>query len=235
MAVHPVHLTVVIPAFNEGQNLSAVVESTLRTLGEQPWGHGAQLVVVDDGSVDDTGAVARRLAERDDRVFVAVHPANRGFGAAVRTGYAASTGEFVTTIPADGEVKIEEALKLLSLMDGADGADLAVSRRIRSMPAHREWLTRTFHALMRSLTGFDSSDMDGIFVIRRAILEQLPLQSTTGLVHAEVLMRCVRRGCSVRTGTMQASPRLSGQSKVANVRTVAKIFIELVKLRWRLK
>jgi len=220
---------VVIPAFNEGANLEPVVERSLNVLDAEPWGLASQLIVVDDGSRDDTGTVARRLADRDARVVVASHASNRGFGAAVRTGYAAATGEFVTCIPADGEVRIEEALGLLAAMGSAD---IAVSRRIRSAPSHREWLTRAFHLLMRAAVGFDPARMDGIFVIRRDLLLRLPLRSTTGLVHAEVLMRCMRLGCSMHAGTMQVSPRLSGESKVANLRTMLRILIELLALRW---
>ena len=227
----PIRLTVVIPAFNEAANVGIVIADTLGVLDREAWGGAAQLVVVDDGSADATRTIVADWARRDSRVLAAWHGVNRGFGAAVRTGYAAATGEFVAIIPADGEVRIGEVLKLLALMDGAD---LAVSRRLRDGAARREWLTRTFHLMMRLLTGFDPAGMDGIFVIRRDVLQQIPLRSNTGLLHVELLMQCARRRCRTIAGMMQATPRLSGESKVANIRTVSKIFWELVKLRWRL-
>src|SRR5262249_26754575 len=105
------------------------------------------------------------------------------------------------------------------------------SRRDRPGNRHRNFLTGAFHLLLRMLLGFDARGLDGIFVIRGDLLRGLPLRSSTGLVNLETLMRCSRLGLPIAHGVMHVSPRLSGRSKVANLRTMMRLFGEIVALR----
>lgn len=222
-------LTVVIPAYNEAENIPPVVDETLRLL-DSGLGAGAyEVVLVDDGSTDETGAAMERLASPVVRVLH--HERNRGFGAALRTGYAAARGEWVTLISGDGEISVEQALTLL----GAIGAaDLIISRRVRPADASRTFFSTVFGWLTRVMTGFDSAEMSGIYVIRRSVLQAMPLVSDTGVVNFEVVIRASRRGCSLQSGWTKVRPRLSGSSKVTNLRTMCRTAWELARLRVRL-
>src|SRR5438876_118089 len=106
-------LSIVVPAFNEAGNLERVIERTISTLDNAAWLRGYEVIVVDDGSGDGTGQLAEQLAGTHRAVSVVHHAANRGFGAAVRSGYAAAHGRFVSVVPADGEVGVDQALTLL--------------------------------------------------------------------------------------------------------------------------
>lgn len=227
MGVGPLHLSVVVPAFNEDQNLAIVVEQTVGALDQAKIGP-FEIVIVDDGSTDATGRVADGLSAQYPQVKVVHHLRNRGFGAAMQSGYAVSTGTYVTQIPADGEITIGEALNLLQ---GIGDHDVIASRRERGAIAHRDLLTRLLHVLLSMFLGFDGSGLDGIFVIRRSVLNDLPLRSATGLINLETLMRCTRRRCSMTTGVVHVSPRLSGRSKVTNPARMVKTFLEILKLR----
>jgi glycosyltransferase involved in cell wall biosynthesis len=224
-------LSVVIPAFNEEANVGPVVERTGRVLDGETWIEGYEIIVVDDGSTDRTGEVADALAARHDNVHVVHHRKNGGFGAAIRSGYAAAAGTYSSAIPADGEVEIEQVLNLLR--DNLD-ADLVISRRDRTVVVRREVLSRAWNGLMRLIVGFDLRGMDGIYVIRTDLVRGFTLRSNTGLVNLEILVQCARRGVLTRSGIMRASPRLSGASKVTNVRTMSKLTWEMVKLRMAL-
>jgi glycosyltransferase involved in cell wall biosynthesis len=221
-------LSIIIPAYNEGSNLSATIDDAIRVLTSGESQITYELIVVDDGSNDGTGPLADVIANERDHVSVVHHSANQGFGAALRKGFSVARGTFVTVIPADGEVRVSEALALHAL---AGDADLVVSRRIRSMPLHREILTRAFHQLQRLVLGFNPEGMDGIFVARRSVVESTPLHSTTGLLQFELFMHCMSRGCSIRRGVMHASPRYGGASKVTRVLSVAKTLREMWGLR----
>jgi len=225
-------LSVVIPAFNEEANVGPVVERTGRVLDGETWIEGYEIIVVDDGSTDRTGEVADALAARHDNVHVVHHRKNGGFGAAIRSGYAAAAGTYSSAIPADGEVEIEQALNLLR---GNLDADLIVSRRDRPPVLQREMLTAGWHGLMRLIVGIDLRGMDGIYVIRTDLVRDFTLRSNTGLVNLEILMQCARRGVRTRSGIMRTSPRLSGDSKVTNLRTISKTTWEMVKLRMALR
>jgi dolichol-phosphate mannosyltransferase len=221
-------LSIVIPAFNEVENVQIVVDDTVRALeaaGDVPsW----QLVLIDDGSTDGTGAKMDALAARDPRVVAVHHAERRGFGAALRTGYQTAAGNYVTLLSADGEITADQALRLWR---GIGPADLIISRRIRPAQLSRTLFTAVFGTLTRVITGFEPADMSGIYVIRREMLRALPLHSTTGVLNYEVVMRSAARGAAIRNGLTEVKPRLSGQSKVTNLATMIKATWELLKLR----
>ena len=81
------NLTIVVPAFNEGANVEPVVREVVKAIADEPWVGPYEIVLVNDGSRDTTGAVMDRLAGEVPQVRVFHHPANRGFGAALKTGF----------------------------------------------------------------------------------------------------------------------------------------------------
>ncbi|HOW96283.1 MAG TPA: glycosyltransferase family 2 protein [Kiritimatiellia bacterium] len=224
-------LSIVILAFNEVDNLRPVVEETKRAVAANPWIGTFEIVVVDDGSTDGTAGVADALAAENANVRAIHHPRNLGIGAGTRTGYGAAQGDYVMAVGADGEVEMAEVLQLVKLMDGAD---LAVSRRRRGPGAHRKLFTYGFHRLTSLIVGFNIEGMEGIYVVRRDILRDMELYSNTSLVNLEVIMQAVRRGCRIRSGEIGIHPRLSGESKMTNWRAIARVFREMLKLRWHL-
>ena len=229
MVPRPIELSIVVPAFNEEANLAPVIRRTVEALEAAFAPGGCEIVIVNDGSRDGTGRVADELARLLPQIQVVHHASNQGFGAALRSGYLRAGGQFCVAIPADGEVGIEEAL---SLFAAKGDADVMVSRRVRSVSTGREVLTKGWHVLMTLLAGADLRGRDGIYVIRTSLVQQMRLHSSTGLVNLEILMLCHQRGARIHEGVMHASPRLSGESKVTNVRTVVKVLWEMVKLRF---
>ena len=228
--MNDVTLTIVIPAYNEAANLTPVVDETLSALES----HGIdsfELLIVDDGSRDATGKTAEALAASNPAVRVLRHPVNRGFGAALRTGFSASRGRYVTLITADGEIEPAIVLGLLSAMGDAD---LMVGMRERTVSAYRNFLTFGFDALTRILLGF-VPDAITVYIVRGELLRRMDLQSDTGLANLEVRLYCQMWGCRVRSGHARVRPRLSGESKVTNARTMVRTFWEMVKLRRALR
>lgn len=220
-------LSVVIPAFNEAANLEPVVQETLRVLAAEPSVSSFELIVVDDGSLDATGAIADRLAASNQAIRAIHHGSNRGFGGALRTGFAASRGALVSAISADGELPPDQILTLLKDMGDAD---LVVGRRERRVNAFRRTLTFGLNVLFKMILGF-VPDASAIYVVRGDVLRRMELQSNTGLANLEVLLYCRHWDRPIRTGVTWTRPRLSGESKVTNVRTMWRTCVEMVKLR----
>ena len=104
--------------------------------------------------------------------------------------------------------------------------------RIGLVPtAQRSILSTGFAAFVRWILGFDTSSVLGVYVIRNRVLRQIALQSNTGLANIELVMGCLAKKCAVKYGELHVRPRLSGESKVTNLRTVARTFVEILKLR----
>jgi len=232
-AAPPIALSVVVPAFNEEQNVAPVVREIVETIAREDWIDGYEIVLVDDGSRDGTAGVMARLATEFAQVRVVRHELNRGFGAALKTGFAASRGAFVTCVTADGEVGVDQPLRLLREMGDRD---LMLSGRARTVGAGRSVLTWGLSWASRLLMGFWPDESVGSYVVRRDILRTIPLRSDTGLVNLEVLLYCKSHHCRIgRSGVTQARPRLSGESKVTNLPTIWRTLLEMWKLRWHIR
>jgi dolichyl-phosphate beta-glucosyltransferase len=154
-AVQPT-LSVVIPAFNEAGRLTPTLRRVTSYLDATPDWLPAEILVVDDGSSDRTADIAR-LHETGDgvRMDVAVHPVNSGKGAAVRTGFARSTGKWVLLTDADMSAPIEDlaVLARATKSDSVAVGSRAVDRRLvtQRQPLHRDLMGRTFNLAIRAL------------------------------------------------------------------------------------
>ena len=227
------NLSIVVPAFNEGANITPVVREIVDTIAANPWVGPYEVVLVDDGSRDDSGAVMDRLQQELPQLSVWHHDTNRGFGAALRTGFARSRGRAVSFITADGEIGVDQALRLYREI--AD-YDLLLSGRERTVGADRKILTWGVELMMRLILGFWHDGSMGIYIVRGAVLRGIPLYSDTGLANLEVILYCQDHKLKIgKSGVTQARPRLSGQSKVTNLPTILRTLWEMWRLRWRIR
>jgi len=196
-------LTLVIPAYRESARLGPSLQRVARWL--EAWGGSAEVVVVDDGSPDDTAEVARAHAALFARLRVLRHPVNRGKGAAVRTGVLAAEGRLVAFADADLAAPIEALSRLLSALER--GADVAVASRrtqgadiARRQPLARRVAGHAFRALVRALVPTGVSDTQcGLKAFRREAARRLAAQSRLDgwAFDVEWLARARRLGLSV--------------------------------------
>ena len=186
----PVRVVAVIAAFNEGRHIREVV------LGTRP--HVDAVIVVDDGSTDDTAAVAEAAGAE-----VVRHPGNRGKGVAVRSGLDAVRGRgFSHVLLMDGDLqhRPSDVPRLLAAATG--DADVIVGARTfdrAQMPASRYWSNVIGSWALGGLVGVPVRDtQSGFRLIRLAALEPLALTSTVYEIETEMLIRLARRGSTVR-------------------------------------
>jgi len=236
---HEILISVVIPAFNEEANLPIVIEETIRALSQHYTTVQYELLLVDDGSSDATGRICDDLTQQYPCIRVFHHPTNQGFGAALRTGFINARGVWVSYIGADGEITIEQVIKLYNEIGGAD---LIVSCRQedhenenvqRSRSLYRKCLTVGLRYLLVFSLGFNFSGKEGIFMIRNNVLKTLHLCSNTGLLAVEIIMQCYHKDLTVKESCITVYPRLSGQSKVTKLSTNLNLLWEVFKLRFK--
>jgi len=221
-------LSVVVFAYNEGENVAAVLAELLAYLRARAdaW----EVVFVDDGSTDETGARAAEVAAGEPRVRILRHEHNRGIGAALQTGFAAVQHDLVTFLPADGQIDPAEIDLFLA---PAARADLVTSRYAsRDDTLYRLFLSKGLRVLVRVIAG-GRAPSQGIYVIRREALRTLRLRSESFFLNLELPLRAEKAGLRVETVTMHARARRAGQSKSSGLRNIRIVFTELVKYRLR--
>ena len=222
------NLSVVILAFNEQESLEAVFHELASVL--QIVGCEYEVLMVDDGSTDKTGAIADRLAKEHPAVRVAHHPVNQGLGEAYRTGLAFARGEFITFFAADGEIPAATIKEFLSLMEQADMVLGYLPRRNASLLA--KGLSKAERMLFWLLFG-SFPRFQGLFMLRRTLLNQFELRSRGRgwMVVMELIIRASRSGCRIVSAPTEMRPRMGGKSKVKNFRTVCDSLRQVFALR----
>jgi len=184
---------------------------------------------VDDGSTDATGRIADELAARHKQVRVVHNPRPSGYGGALHTGFQAATRDVIGLITADREFHPTDLPDFVRAIRDADVVTSLVPNR--PMPAYRKVLSWGWRACMAVLLG-ERPKLEGTFMIRRELFRSLQIESRSGMYVMEMLIRARRQGARLRVIEIEVHPRADmSQSKVANLRTIAKHFREILALR----
>ena len=230
MTGRDIPLALVVFAYNEVDNVPGVLSEILDWLRGR--GGDYELLFVDDGSTDGTGAVARRVMGDDPRCAVLRHEQNRGIGAAIKTGYAASTLPWVTFLPCDGQILPGE---LDALCDATRAGVRVVYSvyRARADGLHRKVLSAGVRGLIRAVHGI-TMRCDGPYLFRRELFDPTALVPDTFFLNFEFPIRMQRAREPYVTVTIECVPRRQGQSKSTGLRRIAGVGRDLVDLRLRL-
>jgi glycosyltransferase involved in cell wall biosynthesis len=225
-------LSVVLPAYNEADNLAAVVEDAGMHLRAAGIAH--EIVVVDDGSDDATPSVLAMLEAQQSTLRSVVHATNLGYGAALRSGVETAKGRFVLLSDGDGQFRMDD---LATLWRYRYDADVVLGyRNPRNDPFLRRvagWVyNRVF---VRALLGGHFRDVNcGFKLFSREVLAGMELHSTGALISAELLTRARLRGASFVEVAVRHFPRTAGRATGLLPRVVLKMLGESVRLRRRI-
>jgi len=223
-------ISIFFPMYNEEANIHASVAAAHAVLSEVSSCY--EIIIVDDGSSDRTGQIADELAAADTRVRCIHHGTNRGLGAAIRSGLAASRHEVV--VYTDGDLPcdlnyIKQALPLL------EEADIVIGYRTakRRETLLRTIYTRVYNFLIRRLFGIRVRDVNFAFkVFRRRAVDVLQLRSEGSFIDAEILAEAVRQGLRIAEIPVVYTPRTAGVSTLARPAVIVGIFGEMYRY-WR--
>jgi glycosyltransferase involved in cell wall biosynthesis len=157
---HP-QLSIVIPAYNESARIEATLARVLECVETRHW--NAEILVVDDGSTDNTVAIVHQWMRRHQQLHLVKNPGNRGKGYSVRNGLLQAAGEIVMFTDADLSAPIEEAVRLIEALDA--GADVAIGSRWLDkqkqtvhQPLYRRFFGRCFNGVTRKVMGLPFKD-----------------------------------------------------------------------------
>lgn len=228
--------SIVIPAYNESARLGATLEKVLAYAHAQAW--DAEVIVVNDGSRDNTADIVRTIASKDPSLRLVENPGNRGKGYSVRNGMLNARGRVVLFSDADLSSPIEEAPKLLQALDG--GADIAIgSRWLRAetqtqrQPLYRQIFGRVFNLLLRVILGLQFKDTQcGFKAFKRSAVEAIfPLQKIERWgFDPEILFLARKFGFKVQE--IPVAWGHSGDTRIHPLIDGSRMFVEMLHIRW---
>lgn len=217
-------LSIVIPCFNEEGNIAQVVHQAAevgRSLASD-----LEIIVVEDGSTDDTDRVLRQLQSRVLELRVVHHARNRGYGAAVRTGLDHARMDHVFLTDGDGQFDLNELPKAALLLRNHDV--VAGYRLERSDGWWRRLWGRSWTALMNRALGIRVRDANCAFkLLPMTLARTCALRSEGALISAELLFEARRLGLRIAECPVRHFPRGSGAQTGASPRVIAIAVLEL--------
>jgi glycosyltransferase involved in cell wall biosynthesis len=228
--------SIVIPAYNESARLGATLEKVLTYVHAQGW--DAEVIVVNDGSRDNTADIVRAFAAKDPALRLVENPGNHGKGYSVRNGMLNARGRIVLFSDADLSSPIEEAPKLLEALE--ESADIAIgSRWLRSetqthrQPLHRQLFGRVFNLMLRITLGLQFKDTQcGFKAFKQSAVQAIfPLQQIERWgFDPEVLFLASKFKFKV-----QEIPVLWGHSGGTRINPLldgSRMMMEMFRIRW---
>lgn len=222
-------LSLVIPAFNEAAVIRQAVaeaEAALARVFDR-----FEILVIDDGSTDDTAKEVERVRPTAPNTRLIRHGVNRGYGAALRTGFEAARFPLVAFTDADCQFDLSDLGVMVPL--AARVPVVAGVRQNRRDPWRRRFLSRGYNWLARNLLGTRVRDVDcALKVFRREVLVNLLPVSCGFFVNTEMLTRARQLGYEVAEAPVTHRPRLGGESKVS-LREVPRTLRVLLSFWWK--
>jgi dolichol-phosphate mannosyltransferase len=222
-------LSLVIPAFNESAVIARAVAEAEAALA--PHFREFEIIVVDDGSADDTAAVVFETLSRAPHTRILWHDRNRGYGAALRTGFEAARFDLVAFTDADCQFDLADLARMAPL--AAAVPVVAGYRADRKDPWRRRFLSRGYNLMARALCGTRVRDVDcALKVFRKDVLASLLPESRGFFVNTEMMTRARQLGLEVAELAVTHRPRAGGVSKVS-LREVPRTARTLLNFWWR--
>lgn len=220
-------ISVFFPCYNEQANVQQTINKALEVL--KKLGLDYEVIIVNDGSKDDTGKIADSIVRQNPDVKVVHHKTNLGYGAALRSGFKAATKKLVFYTDGDGQFDINELPPLLPLMKECDIVSCyRINRRDSFI---RKIYGYCWTKLVCFLFGLKLKDIDCAFKLyKREIFDSITLSSTGALIDTEILAGAAKKGYTITQRPVRHYPRVAGSQTGASLPVILCAFRELFKL-----
>ena len=229
-------LSVFLPAYNEEENLEKTASNVLKILPKVAlkW----ELLIINDGSKDKTGAIARNLAQKNKGVRVITHSPNRGYGAALKSGFYGAKYDWIAFTDADGQFDFSEISDFIE-RQVKTGADLVIGYYLkRQVPMVRIIGSKFWQLAVFLLFGLKVKDIDcGFKLIKAEVFKKIPkLEAERGpFITSELLIKAKKNGFKIVELGVHHFSRQGGKATGANIRVIASGLSDLVRLRNKLR
>lgn len=229
LSMQTISLSIFFPAYNEEQNIIDSVRRTDQLVRSSPFIREYEIIIINDGSTDNTRRVAENLVRRYPHVRLVNHERNKGYGAALQTGMREARMEYVFFTDADLQFDIAELQNLIiHLTSHPVVVGYRAPRRDPFMRLVNAW---GWNKLNRLFFGLSIKDIDCAFkVFRRDLVQNLPLQSSGAMISAETLIRLSRQDVPIKEVPVTHLPRKMGSPTGAKPSVIIRAFAEMLRL-----
>ena len=221
-------LSIFFPAYNDGGTIASLVLTARRAA--QQLTSDFEIIIVNDGSADRTPEIADELARTYPEVRVIHHTQNRGYGGALRSGFAAARKELI--FYTDGDAQYDPAEVATLWRRFANDVDLVNGYKIsRSDPLHRIVIGRIYHYTVKILFGLRVRDVDCDFrLLRRSIFDRIQLEHNSGVICLEMMKKIQDAGFRIAEVPVHHYHRAYGRSQFFNFRRLFRTAVDVARL-----
>lgn len=223
-----IQLSIVLPAHNEAGNLPELIKEITDCMRELAWDY--EVIIVNDGSTDGSREIIENLQKSDGHIKAVHHSKNRGYGAALRSGFSAATKELIFFMDSDRQFDIKEISKLAERLSEAD---MVIGyRKNRQDHLIRKLNAGIFNLAVNVLFGLWVKDIDCAFkLMKKEIVDRADLESSGALINTELLVKTKRLGYKIKQTPVSHYPRLSGEQSGANIKVILRAVKEILLFR----
>ena len=218
--MNPYKISVVMPSLNEEKNVQRAVRNVMDVY--ERFGINGEIIVVNDGSADNTGEIAKDLGAKHAFIKVIHHDSPQGIGASFWDGVQSARGEIVTMMPGDGENEAAETLRYLPVMDHVDIViPFVYNKGVRS--GGRRFLSGLYRGIINFSFGMTLNYMNGTVMYRKCILNGVTLKSKGFFYQTELLIKSIRSGYLYAEVPCSLGLRSGGASKATTLKSLIKV------------
>jgi len=225
-------LSLFLPCYNEALNLTNTVNKILPVLIKiaKQW----EIIIINDGSKDDTGKIAKSISLKYPKnISVITHHPNRGYGAALKSGFYSARYQWIVFTDSDGQFDFSE-IRNFYLKQHQSQADMVIGYYLKRQVTKSVILTtKIWELIVFLLFGLKVKDIDcGFKLISRKVIETIPkLEAERGaFISSELLIKAKKAGFKIAEVGVSHYPRLEGQATGRNIKVILKSFSDLFKL-----
>ncbi len=229
-------ISVFFPAYNEEGNIKNVIEkacSVLEKLGFKNW----EIIVVNDGSVDKTSEIVRKISDKDSRIRLINHETNRGYGAALKTGFYNSSYSWIAFTDSDGQFDFSEINNFIRKQKETN-ADLVIGFYKKRQESKFKIITsKIWELVVFVLFGLKVKDIDcGFKLISKKVIDSIPkLESERGaFISSELLIKAKKKGFKIVEIPVSHFPRRKGKATGRDIRVIVRSFYDLFRLWFKM-
>lgn len=224
-----IELTISICAFNDQESIRTLVEEAIEVC--QNLHIDPKILIIDDGSSDNTLNIINALADQYENITIHKHANNLGFGATIAEVYQLPKTEWVLFLPGDHQIPADNLHKLITHVQAYDF--ILGHRIIRQDSPFRRMNSSFYNYCISKIAGQKIKDVNSTALVRSGIVQPLQLTSTSGFIHAEILLESLKNKCRFIELPIEHKDRGFGEASGGKFKTIFFTIFEMIKYIFR--